>query len=130
MRSIICITAALALCAGATPLYAKAAKHAAFQINETTWTFTGKNGVKIRESVDASGNYIMNTAAGNHLDHGTAAMKDSKVCFTSAMTKDGESCWTTSHSALAIGHSFLTTSDKGEKLQVTRIKYTPLKMPS
>jgi hypothetical protein len=130
MRSIICITAALALCAGTTPLYAKTAKHTAFQLNESSWTFTDKKGVKMRESVDASGNYILNTAAGKHLDHGTTVMKDSKACFTSAMTKDGENCWTTARRALAIGHSFVTTSDKGEKLRVTRVKYSPLKMPS
>ena len=130
MRSIICITAALALCAGTTPLNAKTAKHAAFQLNETSWTFTDKKGTHVRESVDASGNYILNTARGKHLDHGTAVMKDSKACFTSAMTKDGENCWTTPGRALATGHSFVTTSDKGEKLRVTRVKYAALKMPS
>ena len=130
MRSIICITAALALCAGTTPLCAKTAKDAAFQLNQTTWTMKDKKSVSARESVDASGNYVANTFGGKHLDHGTAAMKDGKACFTSAMTKEGERCWTTPRTALVIGHSFVTTSDKGEKLKVTRVKYTPLKMPS
>jgi hypothetical protein len=54
-------------------------------------------------------------------------MKGSKACFTSAMNKEGEVCWTTR--PVSIGHSLVTRSDKGEKLKVTRIKYTPLKMP-
>jgi len=122
------MTAALALCAGATPLYAKTAKHAAFQINETTWTFSDKKDGKIKESVDADGNYITQTVGGKHLDHGTAVMKDKKACFTSAMTKDGEMCWTTA--PVKIGNSFVTTNDKGRKLKVTRVKYASLKMPS
>jgi len=56
-------------------------------------------------------------------------MKDGKACFTSAMTKDGEICWTAPRYALKIGHSFMTTSDKGEKLKVTRVAYTKLSMP-
>ena len=77
--------------------------------------------------IDAKGNYISNSAAGKHLDHGTAVMKDDKACFTSAMTKDGEICWTTK--PVKIGHSMETTSDKGEKLKVTRVAYSPLHMP-
>jgi hypothetical protein len=57
-------------------------------------------------------------------------MKDGKACFTSAMTKEGEVCWTAPAHAVAIGHSFVTKSDKGRKLKVTRIKYTVLKMPA
>jgi hypothetical protein len=57
-------------------------------------------------------------------------MKDGKACFTSAMTKEGEDCWTTPPHALGIGRSFVTHNDKGRKLKVTRIKYTVLKMPS
>src|SRR5437763_5521333 len=127
MRLTIILAAAV-LCAGSTPLIAKTAKHAAFQLNETTWTFVD-HGKKVRESVDADGNYIENAVSGKHIDHGTAVMKDGKACFTSAMTKDGEMCWTTPKNALAIGHSFVTKSDKGRKLKVTRIKYTVLKMP-
>ena len=33
------------------------------------------------------------------------------------------------HQAVAIGHSMMTTSDKGQKLTVTRVKYTPMSMP-
>jgi hypothetical protein len=54
-------------------------------------------------------------------------MKDGKACFTSAMTSEGEICWTTE--PVAIGHSMTTTSDKGEKLTVTRVAYRPMKVP-
>jgi hypothetical protein len=126
MRPIICLTAAAVLCAGSTPLIAKTAKPAAFQIDGTSWAFTEK-GTKTRMSVDADGNYITQSAAGKHLDHGTAMVKDDKVCFTSKMTKEGEICWTTH--PVKVGHSMKTVSDKGEKLTVTRVKYAPLSMP-
>jgi hypothetical protein len=126
MRSIICLTAALALCATSAQAHSNAsAKGAAFQLNETTWTFVDKK-TKVRESIDADGNYILNSVAGKHIDHGTAVMKGTKACFTSAMTKDGEVCWTTR--PVKIGHSMATTSSKGQKLTVTRVKYTPLSM--
>ena len=54
-------------------------------------------------------------------------MKSSKACFTSAMTKEGEICWTTK--PVAVGQSMNTVSDKGEKLTVTRTAYVPLSMP-
>jgi hypothetical protein len=129
MRLTICLTAALALCASSSPLIAKAAKSAPFQINETSWSFVDK-GTKVRETIDKDGNYIENAVSGKHLDHGTAVMKGKKACFTSAMTKEGEVCWTTPRSAVKVGHTFVTTSDKGRKLKVTRIKYTVLKMPA
>jgi hypothetical protein len=107
---------------------APAAKPAAFQLMETSWTFTDKDGTKVKESIDAKGNYIaQNAVDGKHLDHGVSLMKGEKACFTSAMTKDGEVCWTTK--PLEIGQSFDTTSDKGEKLTVSRIAYIPLSMP-
>jgi len=93
---------------------------AAFQINETSWEFTRK-GKATTESVDSSGNYVAWSGA-EHIDHGTAVMKDDKACFTSAMDKEGEVCWTTSPTE--IGQSFETTSDKGEKLTVKRIAFT------
>ena len=123
MRLTICITAALVLWGGST---AANAKPAAFQINGTTWTYVD-HGVKARESVDAKGNYIENAVSGKHIDHGTAVMKGSKVCFTSAMNNDGESCWTTK--ATKVGQSMVTTNDKGKKLKVTRVKYVPMSMP-
>jgi hypothetical protein len=129
MRLTICLTTALALCAIATPADAKTAKRAPFQLNETSWTFTD-NGKKVQESIDADGNYIENTLAGKHVDHGTGVIKGKQACFTSAMTKEGEICWTTPRYALRIGQSFVAKSDKGRKLKVTRMKYTPLKMPS
>ena len=130
MRFTICLTAALALgAAGSTPAFAKAAKPAAFQLNETSWTYVDKK-MKVRETIDADGNYIENAVSGKHIDHGTAVIKGKKACFTSAMTKEGELCWTTPRNAVRIGHSFVTTSDKGRNLKVTRIKYVQLKMPA
>jgi hypothetical protein len=49
-------------------------------------------------------------------------MKDGKACFTSAMNKEGEVCWT--DPKVEVGQSGETTSDKGEKLTVKRIAYT------
>lgn len=99
---------------------------AAFQLNETTWTFTDKDGQAVQESIDATGNYIAN-AGEKHIDHGTSAMKGDKACFTSAMNKEGEDCWTTK--PVDIGQSMETTSDKGEKLTVTRVAYLPMTIP-
>jgi hypothetical protein len=131
MRLTICLTAAAVLCAASTQAQAKApAKNAAFDIKGTSWAFYDKQAkAKARESIDNDGNYIENAVSGKHIDHGTAAMKDGKACFTSAMTKEGEICWTTPASALKIGHSFVTTSDKGQKLKVTRAAYVKLPMP-
>ena len=95
---------------------------AAFQINETTWEFT-LDGKAQTTSVDASGNYV-NWAGSEHIDHGTAVVKDDKVCFTSAMDKEGEVCWT--DPKVEVGQSGETTSDKGEKLTVKRIAFTPV----
>ncbi|MFL6752561.1 MAG: hypothetical protein ACJ8FL_04975 [Sphingomicrobium sp.] len=129
MRFTICL-AAVVLCGSSVQADAKAApKHAAFQLKETSWTYVD-HGKKVRESIDADGNYIENTIGGKHVDHGTAVVKGNKACFTSAMTKEGEVCWTTPKSAVAIGHSFVAKNDKGRKLKVTRVKYTVLKMPS
>ena len=50
-------------------------------------------------------------------------MKDGKGCFTSAMNKDGEICWT--DPLIAEGGSGVTVSDKGEKLPIKRIAYVP-----
>jgi hypothetical protein len=123
MRLTICLTAALVFAAAATPL---AAKTAPFQLKNTTWTYVD-NGTKVRESIDANGNYIENAVSGKHVDHGTAVMKDGKACFTSKMNDKGEMCWTTS--PVSVGHAMHTVSDKGDKLTVTRVAYTPLKMP-
>ena len=128
MRLTICLTAALALCAISAPGAAKPTKHAAaFQLNSTTWTYVDKKDGKLKESIDADGNYITQTIKGKHIDHGTAVMKDGKACFTSAMNNDGESCWTTR--PVKVGHSMKTTSDKGKKLTVTRVGYMKMSMP-
>ena len=126
MRTIICLTAALALGAWSGQAGAKAAKSAPFQINETSWAYVD-HGKKAHETIDADGNYIENAVSGKHIDHGTAVMKGKKACFTSAMTKEGELCWTTR--TVKIGHSFVTTSDKGRKLKVTRLAYIKMEMP-
>ena len=126
MRLIICLTTA-AVVLGA-PSTIALAKGPAFQLNSTTWTYVDPDKkVKARESIDADGNYIENAVSGKHIDHGTAVMKGDKACFTSAMTKEGEVCWTTK--PVAIGHSFVTTNDKGRKLKVTRVAYKPMSMP-
>lgn len=97
---------------------------AAMSLTETTWTFT-QDGKNIEESIDASGNYIADAGA-EHVDHGTMAMVDGKACFTSAMNKDGPECWTVADTA--VGATMETTSDKGEKLMVTRVAYVPKTM--
>lgn len=128
MRLTICLAAAVALCGLSTPLLAKhATKHAAFQLMTTSWTYTDKKDGKLKESIDADGNYITQTIGGKHIDHGTAVMKDGKACFTSKMNNDGEMCWTTT--PVKVGHSFTSRNDKGEKLKVTRIGYVKLSMP-
>ena len=75
--------------ADANAVVANAAGTALASINETTWEFTDpETGKAIRESVDASGNYVA-VAGTEHFDHGTAVMKDGKACFTSAMNNEG-----------------------------------------
>ena len=141
MRTIVCFTAVLALAAcnkaaspptdnmasDVTKTAAPAAMPAALtSINETSWEFTdAKTHKPIQESVDAAGKYIA-VSGKEHIDHGTAAMKGGKVCFTSAMTKVGEVCWTDPKTD--VGQSGETTSDKGEKLMVKRVAYAPLTM--
>ena len=93
-------------------------------INETSWEFT-RDGKPMQESIDAAGNYIINSGK-EHIDHGAVAMKDGKACFTSAMTKEGEVCWT--DPKVAVGATGETISDKGEQLTVRRVAYTPLTM--
>jgi hypothetical protein len=129
MRLTICLTAALAVSMWSNPAAAAspAVKPATFQLNETTWTFTDTDGTKVQESIDAKGNFIANAVSGKHLDHGTSLMKGEKACFTSAMTKEGEVCWTTK--PVDVGQSLDTVSDKGKKLTVTRVAYTPMSMP-
>ena len=133
MRKIMLIAAVAALSAcnkneatapandaNVAAIEAPAVTPAAMSLNETTWTFTDKDGKKIEESIDASGNFI-STVGAAHDDHGTVVMKDAKACFTSAMNKDGEMCWTVADTA--IGATTETVSDKGEKLMVTRVAY-------
>jgi len=141
MRLMICMTAAAALCACQKQAEAPAAADnntaevtnaaapavAAGQIMETSWEYTDPKLKKpVTESIDASGNYIENTMDGKHVDHGTVVMKDGKACFTSAMTKEGEMCWTNPN--LEVGASGTTTNDKGETLSLKRVAYAPLTM--
>lgn len=116
-------TADANLAAPVTPV----ATPAAMSLNETTWTYTDKDGKKIEESIDAAGNFI-STSGAEHVDHGTYVAKDGKACFTSAMTKEGEVCWTVKDTA--VGATEETVSDKGEKLMVTRVAYVAKKMPA
>lgn len=97
---------------------------AAAWINESSWEYQDK-GKPIFESVDATGKYIA-VSGKQHIDHGTAVMKGDKACFTSAMDKKGEMCW--SDPKIAVGGSGSSTSDKGEKLTLKRVAYKPLTM--
>jgi hypothetical protein len=90
---------------------------AAIQLNETSWQFTD-DGKNITETIDAAGNYVA-WSGDEHIDHGTAVVKDGKACFTSAMDKEGEVCWTAQ--PVEIGQSIDVTSDKGRKLTVKRV---------
>ena len=143
MRLTICLTAAVALCACSKPAEsppaaenaaenvaeanadanAAAATPAAMQINETSWTYTDKDGKKVQESIGPDGKFVTTSTDGKHVDHGKAWVKDDKVCFDSEMDKEAESCWTSKHAE--IGQSIDVASDKGEKLTVTRIAYVP-----
>ncbi|QDP20075.1 hypothetical protein [Sphingomonas xanthus] len=98
------------------------ATQAGFQINDTSWEFV-EDGKTVTETVDSSGNYVA-WAGSEHLDHGTAVMKDGKACFTSAMDQEGEVCWTTK--PVAVGESMETTNDKGETLMVKRVAFMPV----
>jgi hypothetical protein len=103
-----------------------AAPAALASLTETTWEFTDPETKKpIQESIDAKGDYIA-VSGKEHIDHGTAVMKDGKACFTSKMDKEGEVCWT--DPMLNPGQSGETTSDKGEKLTVKRTDYVRLTM--
>ena len=110
----------------ATPADAATAGAALASLNDTSWEYVdAKTKKPVQQSVDATGKYIA-VSGKEHMDHGTAVMKDGKACFTSAMDKDGEVCWT--DPMLAEGASGETTSDKGEKLTVKRVAYVPLTM--
>jgi len=108
----------------ASAVDANATGAALASINETTWEFT-RDGKPMQESIDGNGNYIVNSGT-EHIDHGTVVMKDGKACFTSAMTNEGEDCWT--DPKVAVGETGETTSDKGEKLTLKRVAYVPLTM--
>ena len=136
MRILISSLAVMALCACNQPKVAEADTNGATvtndvaaannmmtpaeaSLNGTTWTYQEK-GKDVTESIDASGNYVA-WSGDEHLDHGTMRMAGDKACFTSAMTKDGEMCWTTAETP--VGQSMESVSDKGEKLTVTRVDY-------
>lgn len=91
----------------------------------SSWEFT-EDGKAMQESIDSNGNYITVSGA-EHIDHGTYALVDGKHCFTSAMTKEGQRCWT-APASVEIGSSADITGDKGEKMTVKRVAYVPRKM--
>ena len=145
MRLTICLTAALALCAcskAPPPADNMADANVADADNvavtnavvtpaaatndyrESSWEFTYK-GKPMFESIDANGNYITNSGD-KHEDHGTSVVKGTKICFTSAMTKEGEDCW--QDPKLEVGQSGESVSDKGEKVRLKRVAYKPLTM--
>jgi hypothetical protein len=107
-----------------------AATPAAFQLNETTWTYTYK-GKDQTESIDANGHFVswVTKPAVKVVDEGSSVMKGDKACFTSTTNpKQGEECWTTK--SVDVGQSMDTTSDKGEKLTVTRVAYEAAPTPT
>jgi hypothetical protein len=124
MRVAVFVTALAFCCVAGVPAQGKASP-SKFKLNGITWVFVEEHGTKVRETVDHHGNYVARTFVGKELDHGTAVMKGSKVCFTSEVDNSGEVCWTTR--PLNIGQSMVSTSDKGEKLKVTRVKYVAMK---
>lgn len=100
---------------------ANVAAPAEFTLAETTWDYT-QDGKPHTTSIDGAGNY--DTSSGTeHVDHGKFAMVDGKGCFTSAMNQDGPECWTVQQTE--VGQSMESTSDKGNKLKVTRREYVP-----
>ena len=140
MRLTICLTAAVALCACSKPAEspppaadnaaenvaeanASAATSATPQINETSWTYTDKEGRKVQESIGPDGKYVSTASDGKHVDHGKAWVQNEKVCFDSDMDKEAETCWKASRAE--IGQTMEAVSDKGERLSVTRIAYVP-----
>ena len=98
---------------------------AAMTLLGTSWEFT-REGKAIQESVDSNGNYVA-VSGTEHVDHGTYAQVGGKQCFTSAMTKEGQVCWS-APAKLEVGQSAEITSDKGEKLTVKRVAYVVRKM--
>ena len=124
MRVAVFVTALAFCCVAGVPAQGKASP-SKFKLNGITWVFVEEHGTKVRETVDHDGNYVARTFVGKELDHGTAVMKGSKACFTSEVDNSGEVCWTTR--PLNIGQSMVSTSDKGEKLKVTRVKYVAMK---
>ena len=98
---------------------ANVAAPAEFTLAETTWDYT-QDGKAQTTTIDGAGNYETNSGA-EHIDHGKFAMVDGKGCFTSAMNQEGPECWTVQQTE--IGQAMETTSDKGNKLTVTRREY-------
>lgn len=142
MRLTICLTAALALCAcsktaeAPPPAADNAAENVADanaaasaatadvpKINETSWTYTDKQGRKVQESIGPDGKYVSTASDGKHVDHGKAWVQTDKVCFDSAMDKEAETCWKAGRAE--VGQTMEAVSDKGERLSVTRIAYVP-----
>jgi hypothetical protein len=125
MRVTSYLIAAAIFCAATALAIETLASQPKFQIKGTTWAYVD-HGKTVRKSIDRLGNYVENTVRGEHIDHGTAVMKGSKMCFTSAMTDEGETCWTSTPTR--VGGSMVSVSDKGEKLELTRTKYVELPM--
>lgn len=135
---LICLTAAVALCACSKPAEsptpaadnaaeanasASATPDATLKINETSWTYTDKEGRKVQESIGPDGKYVSTASDGKHVDHGKAWVQADKVCFDSEMDKEAETCWKAGRAE--IGQTMEAVSDKGERLSVTRIAYVP-----
>lgn len=122
-----CADSATNEAASADNIVVEEATPAAMSLNETTWTWDA-DGSQMVISVDADGNYIVETSDGDHVDHGTYAQAEAGDCFTSAMNDEGAECWTTSEE-IAVGASVESSSDKGKSGNYTRVDYRELSMP-
>ena len=119
LRSVLTVTL---LIGSAAPLAAQAAERAPFSLNHTSWSFVD-GGTTVVETIDDNGAYVINTADGKHVDHGTVVMKGDKSCSTSAMDNSGEHCWKMPRYGVEEGQSFTAISDSGRQLKVTRLGY-------
>ena len=65
------IAAAAVLCAGSTPPRRPQAARRSSS-TKRRWTFTDTKDGKLKELIDADGNYIAQTIGDKHIDHGTS----------------------------------------------------------
>lgn len=118
MRTFVLIaSAALVLGSGATGAAHRETSHSAAHAGDkSTWEYR-KNGKLV--SVVFDGDNYRETSKGKVVDQGRTAMRDGKLCFDSAVSKNRSGCWT--RIDVPVGQSAITVSDKGEKLRLKHI---------